>query len=188
LRKLYRISFLTFLAAGLVASCAREPAALREALQHFDELANADCPKEARKALARKMGVKSDKTRVILYGPTGQANDTYYFAALNRDGAALAGIFDEARAKVRVVHYETSYDRDDFVLAIKCIRGDPPFGDRSFRNGLAFPVSIEHGAKDITVTFVDAWQEKEQRWRGGWVKLNLAATSLLGQEHDAVIP
>lgn|GEM_PF-2040859 len=179
--------FTTTLAAFVVilaaVSCERAPEGYRDALRNFDDLVGVDCPSEGRLAIARKMGERSEDVRVVHYGPTGRPDDTNYFAALSRDGRVLAGIFDEASALVPEVQYENEFDRDDFVWVVKCVRGDPPFGDRQVRYGLALPVKIRHGVKDVTVEFVDGWLASSQKWSTGKVKLNLAGTAILDEEH-----
>lgn len=165
------------------ASCERAPEGYREAVQNFDDLVGVDCPGEGRLAIARKMGARSEDVRVVHYGPTGRPDHTNYFAALSRDGRVLAGIFDEASAQVPEVQYENEFDRADFVWAVKCVRGDPPFGDRRVRYGLALPVNTRHGVKDVTLEFVDGWLPSSQRWSTGKVKMNLAGTAILDEVH-----
>lgn len=165
------------------ASCERAPEAYREAAQNFDDFVGADCPREGRLAVARKMGARSEHVRVVHYGPTGRPDHTNYVAALSRDGRVLAGIFDEATAQIPEVHYENEFDRDDFVWVMKCVRSDPPFGDRQVRYGLALPVDVRYGVKDVTLEFVDGWLPSSQKWSTGKVTANLAGTAILGEEH-----
>ena len=174
---------IALLAALCVASCEKTPEGYREAVEHFDAFVGVKCPKEAHLAVARKIGARTEEVRVVHYGPTGKQDQTYYFAAMSRDGKVMAGIFDEASAQVPEVHYENEFDRDDFIWLLKCVRSDPPFGDRQVRYGTALPVKITYGPKDVTLEFVDGWLAPQQRWSAGTVKVNLACTTLLDEEH-----
>ena len=174
---------IALLAALCVASCEKTPEGYREAVEHFDAFVGVKCPKEAHLAVARKIGARTEEVRVVHYGPTGKQDQTYYFAAMSRDGKVMAGIFDEASAQVPEVHYENEFDRDDFIWLLKCVRSDPPFGDRQVRYGTALPVKITYGPKDVTLEFVDGWLAPQQRWSAGTVKVNLAGTTLLDEEH-----
>ncbi|HUU57362.1 MAG TPA: hypothetical protein VMW93_08475 [bacterium] len=171
------------IAALCVAACEQAPEGYREAVENFDDFVGVSCPKEARLAVARKMGARSEDARVVHYGPTGRPDDTYYFAAMSRDGKVMAGIFDEASAQVPEVHYENEFNRDDFIWLLKCVRSEPPFGDRQVRYGTALPVEITYGPRDVTLEFVDGWLAPSQRWSTGKVKMNLAGTALLDEEH-----
>jgi hypothetical protein len=165
------------------SSCERAPEGYREALENFDALAGVKCPKEGVVAIARKMGARSEDMRVVHFGPTGQPDHTNYFAALSRDGAVLAGIFDEAAATVPEAQYENEFDREEFVWVMKCLRNDPPFGDRKVKYGIALPVDVRRGVRQITVEFVDGWVEPLQKWSTGEVALNPAGTALLSEDH-----
>jgi hypothetical protein len=171
------------LAALVAAGCGRPPEGYREAVQNFDDFVGVACPKEALLGIARKMGARTEEVRVVHYGPTGKADDTYYFAAMSRDGKVMAGIFDEASALVPEVQYQNEFNRDDFIWLLKCVRSDPPFGDRQVRYGTALPVKITYGPKDVALEFVDGWLAPSQRWSTGKVKVNLAGTALLDEEH-----
>jgi hypothetical protein len=171
------------IAALCVAGCEKTPEGYREAVANFDAFVGVKCPKEAQLGIARKMGARSEEVRVVHYGPTGKQDQTYYFAAMSRDGRVMAGIFDEASAQVPEVHAENEFNRDDFIWLLKCVRSDPPFGDRQVRYGTALPVKITYGPKDVTLEFVDGWLKPQQRWSAGKVTVNLAGTTLLDEEH-----
>jgi hypothetical protein len=166
-----------------VAGCEKAPEGYDEAVANFDAFVGVKCPKEARLGIARRMGARSEDVRVVHYGHTGKPDQTYYFAAMSRDGRVMAGIFDEASAKVPQVHRENEFSRDDFIWLMKCVRSDPPFGDRQVRYGTALPVKITYGPKDVTLEFVDGWLESQQRWSAGKVTVNLAGTALLDEQH-----
>lgn len=174
---------IVLLAAVCGISCERAPEGYAEARENFDVFAGVKCPKDGLVAIARKMGARSEDVRVVHYGPTGQPDHTNYFAALSRDGDVLVGIFDEAAATVPEVHYENEFDRKEFVWVMKCVRNDPPFGDRKVRYGIALPVAVRNGVQDVTVEFVDGWVEPSQTWSTGEIKLNPAGTVLLNEEH-----
>jgi hypothetical protein len=172
------------LLAGLcVASCEKAPEGYREAVENFDAFVGVKCPKEAQLGIARKMDARTEEVRVVHYGPTGKDDDTNYFAAMSREGKVMAGLFDEASAQVPEVHYENEFNRDDFIWLLKCVRGDPPFGDRQVRYGTALPVKITYGPKDVTLEFVDGWLAPQRRWSTGKVTVNLAGTALLDEQH-----
>ncbi len=171
-------------ALTLVAGCGRAPEPVREARRNFDALVGAECPKESRLAVARRLGAKADEIRVFHYGPTGRPDATNYFAAMSRDGKVLVGVIDEAWAKITKEHYETTLQGEDFVWAVKCLRNDTPFGDRTYRYKTALPVKIWRGPKYVGVQFVDGWLPVEQNWSTGTVKINLAGTALLDEEHS----
>ena len=177
------ISSVAVLVALGVASCEKAPEGYDEAVGNFDAFVGVKCPKEAHLGVARKMGARTEEVRVVHYGPTGRPDQTYYFAAMSRDGRVMAGIFDEASAQVPEVHRENEFGRDDFIWLLKCVRSDPPFGDRQVRYGTALPVEITYGPKDVTLEFVDGWLAPQQRWSGGKVTVNLAGTALLDEEH-----
>jgi hypothetical protein len=164
-------------------SCQQAPEGYREALANFDDLVGKRCPSESLVAIARAMGARSDDVRVVHYGPTGQPDHTCYFAALSRDGAVLAGVLDEASNNVTDVAYEDNFNRDDFVWVMKCLRSDPPFGDRKVRYGPALPVEIKRRVDGVAVKFVDGWLEDAQKWSTGEVEVNLAGTKLLSEDH-----
>ncbi len=164
-------------------SCQKAPEGYREALANFDDFVGERCPSESLIAIARALGARSDDVRVVHYGPTGQQDHTYYFAALSRDGAVLAGVLDEASNTVAAVAYENKFGRDDFVWVMKCLRNDPPFGDRKVRYGPALPVEIKRRVDGVAVKFVDGWLEESQKWSTGEVEVNLAGTKLLREDH-----
>jgi hypothetical protein len=174
---------ITLLAAFFPASCRRAPEGYAEALQNFDDFVGADCPQESLRAVARKMGARSEEVRVVHYGPTGRPDSTHYFAALSRKGKVLVGVVDEAWAKITRVDYENEFDRDGFIWAVKSIRNDRPFGDRRVRYGWPLPVKIEYGARDVALEFVDGWVPSSQKWSTGKVRVNLAGTALLDEDH-----
>jgi len=169
------------LAAGL--ACDRPPEGYDEALRHFDDFAGVEVPRETLLALARKLGARSEEVRVGHYGPTGQPDHTNYFAALSREGGVAVGIFDEAVTQITETHYEATFTREEFVWAVKCLRTDPPFGDRRVRYGVAVPFKIAYGPRDVTVDFVDGWIEPDRRWSTGSVTVNLAGTAVLEEKH-----
>lgn len=176
--------FLAALLAALgVAGCSRPPEGYREALADFDAFVSVACPQESTLAVARRMHVRTNDLRLLHYGPTGQGDHTFYFAALSRDGRVMAGLVDEAMAQVSAVHYENDFDCADFVWLVKCVRSEPPFGDRQVRYGTALPVKITYGPKDVTLEFVDGWLARQQRWSTGKVTVNLAGSALLSEEH-----
>lgn len=177
------LSFLALVAVIAAAGCDKAPEGYGQAREDFDGLAGVKCPQESLVTIARKMGARSDDVRVVHYGPTGQPDHTNYFAALSRDGAVLAGVLDEASNNVAGVRYENEFGRAEFVWVMKCLRNDPPFGDRKVRYGAALAVNIRHGVRDVTVEFVDGWLEPSQTWSTGRIKLNPAGTALLGEEH-----
>jgi len=178
-----RIPILLIACALAALSCQQAPEGYREALVNFDDFAGTRCPKESRVAIARALGARSDDVRVVHYGPTGQPDHSYYFAALSRDGAVLAGVLDEASNNVADVAYENKFGRDDFVWVMKCLRSDPPFGDRKVRYGPALPVEIRQRVDGVAVKFVDGWLEHSQKWSAGEVEVNLAGTALLSEDH-----
>lgn len=177
------LSFLALVAVIAAAGCEKAPEGYGRARENFDALASVKCPQESLVTIARKMGARSDDVRVVHYGPTGQPDHTNYFAALGRDGAVLAGVLDEASNTVADVRYENEFGREEFVWVVKCLRNDPPFGDRKVRYGAALPVEMRNGVRDVTVEFVDGWLESSQEWSTGRIKLNPAGTALLGEEH-----
>ncbi len=177
------VPFLVLVAVLAAASCERAPEGYREAQKNFDAFVGADCPSEGLVAIARTMGARSEDVRVVHYGPTGRQDHTNYFAALSREGDVLVGIYDEASTNVPEVQYENEFGRDDFAWAVKCLRNDPPFGDRKVRYGTALPVEMRRGMQDVTVKFVDGWLEPSQTWSAGAIKLNPAGTTLLREEH-----
>ncbi len=183
MRKAVVLLVITLLATFFSASCRRAPEGYAEALRNFDDFVGADCPREALRAVARKMGARSEEVRVVHYGPTGRRDNTHYFAALSRKGKVLVGVVDEAWVNITELDYENEFDHDGFVWAVKSIRNDPPFGDRRVRYGLPLPVKIEYGAKDVALEFVDGWVPSSQKWSTGKVKVNLAGTALLDEEH-----
>jgi hypothetical protein len=175
-----------FIIAAIIvaaAGCNKEPEGYAEAVANFDELANVKCPEESRLGIARSLGARTEDVRVIHYGPTGQGDHTYYFAALSRDGHAGAGIFDEAWARIPEEHYQAEFSPEEFVWAVKCIRNDPPFADRQVRYGTPVPVKIEYGTRDVAVEFVDGWLAEDGKWSTGLVRVNLAGTTVLEEEH-----
>jgi hypothetical protein len=177
-------SLLVVLLATLCgAGCEQAPEGYREAQENFDALAGVKCPKDGLIAVARKMGARSEDVRVVHFGPTGQPDHTNYIAALSRDGDVLAGVFDEAAATVPEVQYQHEFGREDFVWVMKCLRNDPPFGDRKVRYGVALAVDVRRGVQNVTVEFVDGWVEAEEKWSTGAVTLNPAGTMLLDEEH-----
>lgn len=177
------VQLLMLVAVFAAASCEKPPEGYREAQKNFDAFVGADCPSEGLVAIARTIGARSEDVRVVHYGPTGQPDHTNYFAALNRDGAVLAGVLDEASNNITDARYENEFGRDDFVWVMKCLRNDPPFGDRKVRYGAALPVKMRRGVRDVTVEFVDGWLEPSQTWSTGTIKLNPAGTTLLSEEH-----
>ena len=177
------VPLLVLVTAFAAASCERAPEGYGQAREDFDALAGVKCPQESLVTIARKMGARSDDVRVVHYGPTGQPDHTNYFAALSRDGAVLAGVLDEASNTVADVRYENEFGREEFVWVMKCLRNDPPFGDRKVRYGAALPVKMRHGVRNVTVEFVDGWLEPSGTWSTGRIKLNPAGTALLGEEH-----
>ena len=184
-----RATFLLVAAAGIAAAgltaCRQKNPAYEQALRNFDALANVPCPSEARGILAYQLKTKKDAARVLLYGPTGQRDATYYFAMLARDGGLLVGVFEEAQGRVIRQDYRTQFDADAFVWVMKCIRNDPPFSDRAIRYGRAVPVAVEPAPKYVRVRFVDGWVPTKKSWSRGEVTLNLAGTQLLSDDHDA---
>jgi hypothetical protein len=173
------IAALIFSAAG----CEKNPEGYDEALADFDEIASVMCPEESRLGIARSLDARTEDVRVIHYGPTGQGDHTYYFAALSRDGRAGAGIFDEAWARIPEEHYKAEFSAEEFVWAVKCVRNDPPFADRQVRYGTPVPVKIEYGTRDVAVEFVDGWLDDAGKWSTGLVRVNLAGTTVLEEEH-----
>jgi hypothetical protein len=178
----------TSLAIALLAvlcgtACERAPEGYREAQDNFDVLPGVKCPKDALIAAARKMDARSEDVRVIHFGPTGRPDHSNYIAALSREGDVLAGVFDEAAATIPEVQYEKEFGREDFVWVMKCLRNDPPFGDRKVRYGIALPVALRRGVQDIELEFVDGWAGPEHMWSTGTVTLNPAGTQLLSEDH-----
>jgi hypothetical protein len=183
MRHVTPLPVVAIIAALCVAGCEKAPEGYDEAAANFDAFVGVKCPKEARLGIARKMGARSEDVRVVHYGPTGQDDQTYYFAAMSRDGGVMAGIFDEASAQVPEVHYENEFNRADFIWLMKCVRSDPPFGDRQVRYGPALPVKITYRPQDVTLEFVDGWLNRSRRWSVGKVTVNLAGTTLLDEQH-----
>jgi len=172
-------------AALLAAACATAPEELKQAQKNFDALPSVKCPAESRQAIARAMGAKSAGVHILHYGPTGKKDATCYFAGMNRDGKFAVGIIDEAWAKIVKVHYQGKFAPEDFPWVVKCLRNDPPFADRQYRHGIAFPVEVVQQPRDVAVEFVDGWLPSDQDWSSGSVKVNLAGTVLLDERHTS---
>jgi hypothetical protein len=168
---------------AFAAGCAKKDPAYEKALRDFDAMGNAACPSEARGIIARNVGVKSDDVRIILYGPTGEPTATYYFAALGRNGKLLAGVYEEAQARVARTDYGAAFEPEDFVWGVKLIRNEAPFSDRTVRYERACPTEILRGPKHVTVRYADGWLVHKQKWSTGEIKINLAGTQILDERH-----
>jgi hypothetical protein len=183
IRRITSWTLAAFALLALGAGCAQKNPACEKALRDFDTLGNAECPSEAKSLIARNLGLKSDDVRIIHYGPTGEPTATSYFAALGRNGKLLAGVYEEAQARVARTDYNAAFAPEDFVWAVKIIRNDPPFADRTVRYERACPTEILRGPKHITVRYADGWLVTKQKWSTGEIKINLDGTQILDEIH-----
>jgi hypothetical protein len=117
----------------------------------------------------------------VHYGPAG--NDLYYFAALGRNGAARAGTFDEAQARIVRTDYQAEFKGEDWPWAVKGLVNEPPFSDRQVRWGPALVVKVERRPKSLLIRYIDGWLPADRTWSTGKFETNLAGNQIWFEEH-----
>ena len=177
-----------FIAAALVitafAACGPKDAGREQARRDFDAYVGATSPDESRGIIARAVGVSRDEVRILHYGPLGDGTSYYYFAALGRNGVGLAGLLDEAQARVVREDYRARFEREGFNWAVKAMVNASPFSDRSARWGDALLVTLKRGPKTLTLTYIDGWVAGRRKWNVGGFTTNFAGTQIWDEKND----